>query len=138
MIEKLDLFTAKEKAKQLSVKNSKRKVYVLADDAEGDCSFSFNPNIPGQTALHCYVNGSEIAIENVKEKSEPVNVKQKPMATKTKDAKKTSKPAASGIGKATTVILSKEQWSKFEKALESEGSNIRTAVVEALKAKYKL
>jgi len=54
----MDLISAKVEASKLS-RTSGRKVYVFADK-EGECDVSHSP-LKG--TLHCYSNGSEVALE---------------------------------------------------------------------------
>lgn len=55
----MDLISAKVEAAKLSRSEHKKK-YIIVDD-EGEC---FIDNAPLKGVLHCYNNGSEIALEN--------------------------------------------------------------------------
>ena len=138
----MDLITAKGEAKKLSQKQKDKKVYVIVD-AEGECGLSFNTDVPNCTPLHCYQNGSEVALD-VKQKPEPEKSNNKTMATtKTKATKKvaakktesTARPS-NLIGKATTLFYTQAQWDKIHAAVKKDGTTIRDAATAALAKKY--
>lgn len=55
----MDLISAKVEAAKTS-RTEHRKIYIIVDD-EGECSLN---HAPLKGVLHCYNNGSEIALEN--------------------------------------------------------------------------
>lgn len=89
--EKMALMEAKQKASDLSRKYPDKKIYILVD-GEGDCSLSFNPVVPGHEVMHCYRNGSEIALE--------VNTPEPIVTPKTKSKNKTTEQMTTASKKA--------------------------------------
>lgn len=105
---RMDLISAKVKAAQQSRLNNK-KVYVVVDD-EGECEIS---NSPLTGSLHCFLNGSEIALESKLEEptTKPSGTKlaknQEPKTNKTMTKVATATPAKKGIEKKVTAPVKK-------------------------------
>lgn len=159
----MDLISAKVEAAKRS-REEKKKIYITVD-TDGECDLS---NLPLKGVYTCYSNGSEIALEHDAEvatvaprpnkkklpaQSEKAlkliskqNTKETIMAT-TKPAKKAAKKVATKkepkvkdtrVGKATTLLLSAEQWKKVDALITKDGGSIREMVAEALITKFKL
>lgn len=134
----MDLMSAKTEAAARSQKSKKLLFIHVLDD--GECGVS---TVQDATATHAFEGGNEVPLPELtapEEKPAKAKVakaptkKEKPkkMAKKA-PAKKAAKAAApakkekvSGlIGKATTLLLSKADWDKVNKAVEAGKGSIR-------------
>jgi hypothetical protein len=143
-----DLMTAKKDAAARSLE-SKKTIFVTMD-SEGECSVADKQS---KETLHAFESGNEVplpALMEVSKEAKPAKVKvakastkskiktksKKTMSTEVKPAKKAAKKAAPAkkvaktngdklIGKATTILLSKGDWLKVDKAVEAGKGSIR-------------
>lgn len=141
-----DLMTAKKDAAARSLE-SKKLIFVNMG-SEGECEIADKQN---KETLHAFENGNEVPLPALMEvsKEKPAKVKatkaptksisktktKKKMSTEAKTApkkaaKKSTPPkkvaATPGmIGKATTILLSKADWAKVDKAVEAGKGSIR-------------
>lgn len=171
---RMDLVSAQEEAKRLSLKSAHKQFVVLlkSGDFEVENALSIEPKMDIYSVWH---KGKKVEGPVAKIKLSPQDEEEPPVAKapkraelptkkelnkevkqtnketklnntimKTKEAspakavkkvepkKEAAKPAkVEGIGKATTIVLSAAQWSKFEKHLENKGMSIRDFVREA-------
>lgn len=162
---RMDLMNAKKAAAKRSKEIRDKAVYIIVDEKTGECDLSGAPlrgvytafKNGGEIALspdapvskvEPITKGKKLApkasakenastpIQGAKNKqSMATEKKSQPKAAATKAAAKPAKP--SGIGKATTLILSGAQWAKVDKLTEKEGS-IREMVAKAMIKTYSL
>ena len=99
---RMDLISAKQEAAKVS-KSSKRKTYVFVDGKTGECDIS---HAPLKETIHCYLNGSEIAVES--KVSGPAKKEVETKNEKTMSKKESAKPAKKAIAPAPKVAPKKE------------------------------
>jgi len=158
---KMDLISAKVEAAKVS-KASKKRTYVFVDAKTGECDISHSPL---KETLHCYLNGSEIALDTTIEPAKKDLQNQKNMSKKesAKPAKKANTPVKKDapkaapkketpapkvketapaheglIGKATTLFFNEAQWKKINAYCRDNNTTIRDLATSALAAKLKV
>jgi hypothetical protein len=133
-----DLMTAKADAAARSLES--KKLIFIDIDGEGECSIADKQSA---TSLHAFQNGNEVPVPvftEVSKKDKPAKVKVTKAPTKTKSKKKVmakaatkkapakkaaAKPATGLVGRATTILLSKAEWAKVDKAVDDGKGSIR-------------
>jgi hypothetical protein len=120
---------SQESKKTIFVSTSESGDHLVADKQSKDSIFAFKDG--NEVPLPEFVEkaGKKPAAAKVAKASTKKAKTNKKMATKVAPkkaaAKKESKPASGLIGRATTILLSKTDWAKVDKAVEAGKGSIR-------------
>lgn len=113
-------------------KSKKRLSEIIMEDAE-KIESKQKKKLPAQSEKALKLISKQNTKETVMATTKPANKAAKKVA-----AKKESKVKDTRVGKATTLLLSAEQWKRVDALITKDGGSIREMVAEALITKFKL